>query len=125
MRRRSRACRVSPRRSSLRHFSKRFGGAHALDDVSLDVLPGEVLGLLGQNGSGKSTLIKVLAGFHAPEPGAELLIHGEGVKLPLSAGATERLGLAFVHQHLGLVSVADGAGEPARRQRSPATRAGG
>jgi ribose transport system ATP-binding protein len=87
---------------SLRHFSKRFGGAHALDEVSLDVVPGEVLGLLGQNGSGKSTLIKILAGYHEPEPGAELLIHGEAVTLPLSAGATERLGLAFVHQHLGL-----------------------
>jgi ribose transport system ATP-binding protein len=88
---------------SLRHLSKRFGGAHALDDVSLDLRPGEVLGLLGQNGSGKSTLIKVLAGYHEPEPGAELLIHGEPVKLPVRAGTTERLGLAFVHQHLGLV----------------------
>ncbi len=89
---------------SLRHLSKRFGGEHALDDVSLDLLPGEVLGLLGQNGSGKSTLIKVLAGFHMPEPGAELQIHGEVVKLPVPPGTTEREGLAFVHQHLGLVT---------------------
>ncbi len=88
---------------SLHNFSKRFGGAHALDGVSLDLWPGEVLGLLGQNGSGKSTLIKILAGYHEPEPGAELRIHGEAVALPLSAGTTERLGLAFVHQHLGLV----------------------
>lgn len=87
----------------LRHLSKRFGGAQALDDVSLELLPGEVLGLLGQNGSGKSTLIKVLAGFHAPEPGAELEIHGETVKLPVPPGTTEREGLAFVHQNLGLV----------------------
>ena len=71
---------------SLRHLSKRFGGEQALDDVSLDLLPGEVLGLLGQNGSGKSTLIKVLAGFHVPEPGAELQIHGEVVKLPVPPG---------------------------------------
>ena len=88
---------------SLRHLSKRFGGAHALNDVSLDVMPGEVLGLLGQNGSGKSTLIKVLSGYHVPEPGGELLIHGEAVPLPVPAGTSEKLGLAFVHQHLGLV----------------------
>jgi ribose transport system ATP-binding protein len=88
---------------SLRHLSKRFGGAHALNDVSLDVRPGEVLGLLGQNGSGKSTLIKVLSGYHVPEPGGSLLIHGETVPLPVPAGAGEKLGLAFVHQHLGLV----------------------
>ncbi len=88
---------------SLRHFSKRFGGALALNDVSLDVMPGEVLGLLGQNGSGKSTLIKILSGYHVPEPGGELLIHGETVALPVPSGATEKHGLAFVHQHLGLV----------------------
>ncbi len=88
---------------SLRRLSKRFGGARALNDVSLDVLPGEVLGLLGQNGSGKSTLIKILSGYHVPEPGGELLIHGEPVPLPVPPGIAERVGLAFVHQHLGLV----------------------
>ena len=56
---------------SIRHLSKRFGTALVLDDVALDVMPGEVHGLLGQNGSGKSTLIKILAGFHDPEPGSE------------------------------------------------------
>ncbi|MCZ6604583.1 MAG: sugar ABC transporter ATP-binding protein [Alphaproteobacteria bacterium] len=84
-------------------MSKMFGGAHALDQVDLTVLPGEVHGLLGQNGSGKSTLIKVLAGVHDPEPGASLEIYGHPVKLPLSAGEYRRLGLAFVHQNLGLV----------------------
>ena len=88
---------------SVRHLSKRFGGATALDDVSLDVAPGEVHGLLGQNGSGKSTLIRVLAGFHAPEPGARLAIHGQDVGLPIPPGAALGLGLAFVHQHLALV----------------------
>jgi ribose transport system ATP-binding protein len=88
---------------SLRHFSKRFGGALALNDVALDVMPGEVHGLLGQNGSGKSTLIKILAGFHAPEAGAGLDMHGKVVPMPIPAGAVLGLGLAFVHQHLALV----------------------
>jgi ribose transport system ATP-binding protein len=88
---------------SIRHLSKRFGPSLVLDDVALDVMPGEVHGLLGQNGSGKSTLIKILAGFHDPEPGSEFLMHGEAVGLPMPPGAARRHGLAFVHQHLGLV----------------------
>ena len=88
---------------AIRHFSKRFGGALALKDVGLDVRPGEVHGLLGQNGSGKSTLIKILAGFHAPEHGAELTMHGRPVPLPIVPGAALPLGLAFVHQQLALV----------------------
>jgi ribose transport system ATP-binding protein len=87
----------------LDHLSKTFGGARALDDVSLSVGGGEVHGLLGQNGSGKSTLIKVLSGFHAPDPGAQLWIGGAEVPLPLPAGEFRRLGIAFVHQHLGLI----------------------
>ena len=93
----------TPTALAVRHFSKRFGGALALNDVALDVMPGEVHGLLGQNGSGKSTLIKILAGFHAPEPGAELIMHGKPVPTPIPAGAALPLGLAFVHQHLALV----------------------
>jgi ribose transport system ATP-binding protein len=88
---------------AIRHLSKHFGSSKVLNDVALEVMPGEVHGLLGANGSGKSTLIKILAGFHAPDPGAELLMHGEGVGLPIPPGAARRLGLAFVHQHLGLV----------------------
>lgn len=93
----------APPALALRHFSKRFGGELALNDVALDVAPGEVHGLLGQNGSGKSTLIKILAGFHAPEAGAELHVNGESVSLPIPPGAALGLGLAFVHQQLALV----------------------
>ena len=77
-------------------LSKRFGDAYALRDVALTVEPGEVHGLLGQNGSGKSTLIKILAGYHAPEPGAEISVFGRPF-------AHARAGLAFVHQNLGLI----------------------
>jgi ribose transport system ATP-binding protein len=87
---------------SVRGLSKSFGGARALDDVSLTVLPGEVHGLLGENGSGKSTLIKILAGYHVPDDG-ELEVRGEPVKLPLHPGQFRDLGMSFVHQDLGLI----------------------
>lgn len=86
----------------LRNVSKSFGGAKALDDVTLTVGRGEVHGLLGQNGSGKSTLIKILAGFHSPDAG-ELESFGAAIALPLTPGKFKTLGIAFVHQHLGLV----------------------
>lgn len=87
----------------LRHASKVFGGQKALDDVTLSIRRSEILGLVGQNGCGKSTLIKILAGYHHPEPGAELEIDGSGVHLPVPLGASRRLGLSFVHQDLALV----------------------
>jgi ribose transport system ATP-binding protein len=71
--------------------------------VALDVMPGEVHGLLGQNGSGKSTLIKILAGVYEPLPGAEILMYGEAVSMPLTAAASRRRGIAFVHQRLSLI----------------------
>src|SRR5256885_8682147 len=86
----------------VRGLTKAFGGALALDDVELTVVPGEVHGLLGENGSGKSTLIKILAAYHAPDAG-ELTINGREVKLPLAPGQSQDLGLEFVHQDLGLL----------------------
>ncbi len=88
---------------SITGLSKRFGGALALEDVALQVRRGEVHGLLGSNGSGKSTLIKVLAGFHAPEPGAEVRLYGRLAPLPIPGAQVRALGLAFVHQNLGLI----------------------
>lgn len=88
---------------SLTNIAKTFGGAKALKSVSFKVMPGEVHGLLGKNGSGKSTLVKILAGFHAPDPGGKLEFNGEAVSLPLKPGDFRRMGMSFVHQNLGLV----------------------
>ena len=87
----------------LRGLSKTFGATRALIDVDFDVRPGEIHGLVGRNGSGKSTLIKVLSGYHAPDPGAELEISGKPVHLPMSGRQAAANGLVFVHQDLGLV----------------------
>jgi ABC-type sugar transport system ATPase subunit len=77
-------------------LSKTFPGLKALDDVSLELGSGEIIALVGQNGSGKSTLVKVLAGVHQPDPGAEIVL-GE------SGDGEGRAGLHFIHQDLGLV----------------------
>jgi ribose transport system ATP-binding protein len=87
----------------LRGVTKTFGRTRALDAVDLTVQPGEVHGLLGENGSGKSTLIKILNGYHAPDEGATMEVGGHAVDLPLPPGRFRDLGLAFVHQDLGLV----------------------
>jgi ribose transport system ATP-binding protein len=67
------------------------------------VHPGEIHGLVGENGSGKSTLVKVLSGYHRPDPGGALFIDGEPVTLPVRPAAVRRLGLSVVHQDLGLL----------------------
>jgi ribose transport system ATP-binding protein len=93
----------SPPALEIENLSKTFGGVRALDRASLTVRHGEIHGLLGQNGSGKSTLIKILAGFHEPDPGGRLRIAGQPVELPLPTGAFRHHGISFVHQHLGLI----------------------
>ena len=65
------------------HISKSFGATRALEDAAIAVLRPEIHGLLGENGSGKSTLIKILAGYHAPDPGGSLAIGNWPAKLPL------------------------------------------
>ncbi|MDD1383850.1 MULTISPECIES: sugar ABC transporter ATP-binding protein [Curtobacterium] len=84
-------------------LTKRFGGLTALDDVDLEVVPGQVHALLGENGSGKSTLIKVLSGTYAPEPGATIEVRGARLPLPVPPGYFRRVGISFVHQDLALV----------------------
>jgi ribose transport system ATP-binding protein len=83
-------------------LSKSFDGVRVLDDVGFSVAQGEIHGLIGRNGSGKSTLIKILSGYHAPDPGGSIHVRGEEISLPVDVGEIHRRGLAFVHQDLGL-----------------------
>lgn len=84
-------------------LSKTFGATRALIDVDFDVKAGEIHGLVGRNGSGKSTLIKVLSGYHVPDPGSQLTLAGRDIQLPISGREAAANGLVFVHQDLGLI----------------------
>ncbi len=86
----------------IHRLSKTFPGQRALEDVDLTVATGEVHALVGQNGSGKSTLIKVLAGYHQPDPGATAQVNGAALTLG-DGSAASAVGIRFVHQDLGLV----------------------
>jgi simple sugar transport system ATP-binding protein len=87
-------------RLQLTGLSRSFGAIQALDDVSLEVAPGEVLGLMGDNGAGKSTLVKIVAGNFRPTKG-EIRIDGQLVELHKPIDARER-GIEVVYQDLAL-----------------------
>ena len=84
-----------------------YPGVTALDQVSLEVRHGEVIGLVGENGAGKSTLMKVLGGVVAPSSGA---IHIDGAQFEaLTVAHAIDAGIAFVHQELNLFENLDAA----------------
>ncbi|CUJ88431.1 Ribose import ATP-binding protein RbsA [Shimia thalassica] len=84
-----------------------FGGVHAVDHVSVDLHPGEVVGLLGHNGAGKSTLIKILSGAYQADSG-EILINGNKVEInnPRDARAHQ---IETIYQTLALADNLDAA----------------
>ena len=81
-------------------ITKRFPGVIALDGVSLELRPGEVLALMGENGAGKSTLMKILGGAQRPDEG-EIRIDGRPIVLG-GVDDAKRLGIALIHQELML-----------------------
>src|ERR1700739_4036182 len=86
---------------NLTNVSKAFAGVQALDRVSIEIRPGEVVGLVGENGAGKSTLIRILAGVYRPDNGALLL---DGRPLTLSSPREANLnGIGIVFQEQSLL----------------------
>jgi simple sugar transport system ATP-binding protein len=100
-------------------LTKRFGGLTAVNDVSLEVYPGEVVGLLGDNGAGKSTLIKVVSGVFRPD-GGRIALGGSEVSFdsPMDARSA---GIETIYQDLALCENLDAPSniflgrEPSRR----------
>src|SRR4051812_6284473 len=97
---------------SLQNVSVAFGGVKALQDVSFEVLPGEVQCIAGENGSGKSTLIKVITGIHQPAPGCRITVAGQAVET-MSPARARSAGIVVIWQDLSLfneMSVAENIG---------------
>ena len=85
----------------LKGVSKIFPGVIAIDNIDLDVYPGEILGLVGENGAGKSTLIKLLTGAHRHDLG-QVLVEGKEVYIHGPKEATS-LGITAIYQELNIV----------------------
>ncbi|MBX3567072.1 MAG: sugar ABC transporter ATP-binding protein [Rhizobiaceae bacterium] len=85
---------------SLVNVDKRFPGVHALKQVSIDIRPGEVVGLIGENGAGKSTLMKILSGVYQHD-GGEILLSGRSTRFADAADANSQgIGMVFQEQSL-------------------------
>lgn len=91
----------------LRDISIAFGGIRAVDGVSLDLYPGEVVGLLGHNGAGKSTLIKCLSGAYQADHG-QIFINGQEVTINNPRDARE-YNIETIYQTLALADNLDAA----------------
>ena len=86
---------------SLRHVSKTFHANRALNDISIDFMPGEVHCLAGQNGCGKSTLIKIISGVYRPDEGAAMTLGGKTWP-KLTPAASVAHGIQVIYQDLSL-----------------------
>jgi D-xylose transport system ATP-binding protein len=89
----------------MRHINVAFGGVHAVRDVTINLFPGEVIGLVGGNGAGKSTLMRVLSGAHPADSG-EILIEGQRATIanPRDAKAIK---IETIYQTLALADNVD------------------
>ncbi len=89
----------------MNNMSLRFGGNQALSDVSINLFPGEVVGLLGHNGAGKSTLIKILAGAYKADSG-QIRVDGKDVQIN-NPQDSQRYGIETIFQTLALADNLD------------------
>jgi D-xylose transport system ATP-binding protein len=89
----------------MKNISLRFGGNQALDNVSVNLYPGEVVGLLGHNGAGKSTLIKVLSGAYKADSG-QIFVDGQEVHIR-NPQDSQKQGIETIYQNLALADNLD------------------
>jgi ABC-type sugar transport system ATPase subunit len=87
------------------NLSKRFGGLTAVDNVNIDIFPGEVVGLVGDNGAGKSTLIKMISGVYQPNEG-EVIFEGKQMTFATPREARD-MGIETIYQDLALAENLD------------------
>ena len=87
---------------SIKGVSKAFSGVRALDNVQIDLFPGEVHALMGENGAGKSTFMKILAGVY-PKDSGEILLDGKDVDID-SPHSAQAHGISIIHQELNLMN---------------------
>jgi len=104
-----RAMATPPRETlvEMRNIRVSFGGVHAVDNVSVDLHAGEVVGLVGGNGAGKSTLIRALSGAHPADAG-EIFVGGEKVSITNPRDA-RTYGIETIYQTLALADNVDAA----------------
>ena len=92
----------------MRNINIAFGGIHAVRDVSVDLFPGELVGLVGHNGAGKSTLMRSLSGAHPADSG-EVLINGQPVTIKSPRDA-KQYAIETIYQTLALAENIDAPG---------------
>src|SRR5512147_3115800 len=85
----------------LKNINKTFGEVAAVHDVNLTIGDNEIVGLLGDNGAGKSTLVKMITGYHQPDPGGEIYWRDQKVE-HLSVPKARELGIEVVYQERAL-----------------------
>ena len=88
----------------MKNISKTFCEVRALHDVDFEVGANEIVGLLGDNGAGKSTLVKIITGYHQPDPGSELYWKGERLE-HTSVAKMRKLGVQVVYQERALADL--------------------
>jgi D-xylose transport system ATP-binding protein len=98
---------ANPPLIELRDICVSFGGVHAVQDVTVDLRAGEVVGLVGGNGAGKTTLMRALSGAHPADSG-EILLDGHPVVIP-NPRAAKGLGIETIYQTLALAENIDAA----------------
>jgi simple sugar transport system ATP-binding protein len=85
----------------MKDVSKTFGEVSALHGVNFEIGTNEIVGLLGDNGAGKSTMVKIMTGYHQPDPGGEIHIKGRKIAR-LTVPEARELGIEIVYQERAL-----------------------